>query len=199
MSATDTNTPEDTTPQETTTPESEKTEDGLVAGTAEESKDEAPKEETPHEPLTAEAITLPEGAELAEGVMDEFLGLANELKLSPEAAQKLVDLQAKTQTDAAEKLSSYWKEEQEKWRGESLEFLGTNKDKTLGKISQVVDEYGGPEVTEALTLTGAGNHPAVVKMMAKIADALVQEGEPISGEPTTVPGDRATRIFPNMN
>lgn len=154
------------------------------------------------EPLTREAITIPEGVEVSDELVGEFIDVLNNLDLSPqERANALIGLQIKTQESAGQHLAEVWNKTQEEWRGETQAALGENLDKSLAGIRQLVDDYGGEpdKVLEAFDLTGAGNHPAIVSFLARVAEVLVQEGEPVSGAPASAPQDRASRMFPNMS
>lgn len=181
---------------EATTTETQ--EESLIA----ENKTETTTESTTAEeftPLTADDLTFPEGAEVDESIRDEFLQLSNEAKLSKEAVNALVGLQTKIQQQAAEKLSEAWNTTQTQWRDEAKTLMGEALDPALGKIRQLVDEYGTPNVMEVFNLTGAGNNPHIIQFLSKVAEKLVVEAGPVSGSSATQPQDRAKRIFPDMN
>lgn len=162
-----------------------------------ETTTEKPSEE--FTPLTSDDLTLPEGFEVDEAFRDEFLQLTNGAKLSKEAVNELVGLQTKIQQKAAERLSEAWNTTQNEWREASKAALGENLAPALGKISQLMNEYGSPDTMEVFNLTGAGNNPHIIQFLAKIADKLVVEAKPVSGAPSTQPQDRAKRMFPDMN
>lgn len=141
------------------------------------------------EPLTAEAITLPDGFTPNEPVMTEFLGIMNNAEASPkERAQSLIDLYAKVQQEASEKGSQLWNETQTKWQEDTRkdpEVGGAKLEPALAGISKLIDAYApNPrEMREVFEVTGAGNHPLMVKFLNKIAHKLVVEGGPANGGP----------------
>lgn len=156
--------------------------------------------ESAPEQFTREDITLPEGAEFDDEAIDSFVELLNSDMSRSELATALVELQLQTHEKMYENLAETWKNTQEEWREESHKVLGENLEPALAGISQLIDEYGDREaLSEVLNLTGAGNHPAVIQFLAKIADVLVKEGEPVLGAPASAPADRAHRMFPNMS
>lgn len=159
------------------------------------------KAEPEPEPLTAESITFPEGVEINEELRDKFLAFANERKLTADEANTLVALQADVMKAASERNSALWDEQVEKWVNEAKELPDIGGDKlpeTLGEIRKMLDQYGTPELDNALVLTGMGNHPELIKLFHRIATDL-GEGKPISGGPRGQ-GDRSAAqvLFPNQ-
>lgn len=138
-------------------------------------------------PLTTEALKFPDAAEgfvMDETVRDEFLGLVNNQELDgPGRAQALVDLYLKTAKEASEKGSTAWAETQTQWQDTTKadpEIGGDKLDGVLATVSKAIDKYGSPELRQAMDLTGAGNHPAVIKFMYNMAKQF-NEGTHISG------------------
>lgn len=102
-------------------------------------------------------------------------------------AQKLIDLAAKQVTQANEKLTAAWNKQQEDWQAEikaDKDIGGDKLEGTLQTFAKVADDpaLSDPKFREALVFTGAGNHPAVVRTLAKWAAAL-SEGGPVRGAP----------------
>lgn len=151
------------------------------------------------EPLKAEDIQLPEGFEADPELINGFVETLNNNETTPaERASALLDLHNKVLQTAAEQMETTWQQTQKEWQDAARalpELGGDNLDRTLGDVAKVVDRYGGKDVREAFDLTGAGNHPAVIQMFAKIAKDL-NESAPVSGEPPSgAPKSRAERMF----
>lgn len=53
---------------------------------------------------------------------------------------------------------------------------GKNFDQRLGLAQEAVKRFGTDGINEMLTETGAGNHPAFIKMMSQIGQTLADEG-----------------------
>lgn len=184
-------------PSKTTEPtrDDPKTEPTTEPAASEPAKDEpaAP------EPLTAEAIEVPEGFEVDEGLRDKFLEIANEHGMSRDAAAALVQLQAEAMKAASEKGSELWHQTQEQWRKEvetDKEIGGKQLEPTLGRIQKMVDRFGGDELRQAFDLTGMGNNPAFIRFMAKVSTHF-DEGEPVTGGPPDS-SSVASNLYPSM-
>ncbi len=165
-----------------------------------------PKAEEPpaYEPLTADALKLPaeeEGFAINEGLRDEFLNLVNDQNLTPaERAQSLVDLYVKTAKEASEKGSQAWDSVQQQWQEQAMadpDIGGAKLEPALISVSRAIDKFGTPEVREAMDLTGAGNHPAIIKFIYQMAKQF-DEGTPVSGQATSGGQSLADKMFPSM-
>jgi thiamine pyrophosphate-dependent acetolactate synthase large subunit-like protein len=98
-----------------------------------------------------------------------------------------------------------WSDTQTEWQtaAKADEEIGGKNDptklqETLQTIGKVLDDkrYGGPEVKAALKITGAGNHPEVIRALYRMAKALT-EGSFVSGNPVADQTKRsyAERIY----
>lgn len=193
------NEPTETSPSETTPVTTTEAPKPLVGAPAETPKEE-PKTETPIEPIAFDKLTLPEGLEIPPEMGAKFTEILNDADLTPAArAQALIDLQAQVAKEASEKGSQAWADLQTKWQDEvksDPEVGGTKLEPMLTSISQLLDQYGTPELREVFATTGAGNRVEVVKFLGKIAADLA-EGKPALGAPTT-PSITAASLYPSM-
>lgn len=190
-----TNEPKDE-PNTTTEP----TGDGPAATTTDAPVEPSKDEPAVPEPLTADAIEVPEGIEVDEGLRDKFLEVANKHGLTRETAAALVELQAEAMKAASEKGSELWHQTQEQWRKEveaDKEIGGKQLEPNLARIQKLVDRFGGDEVRQAFDLTGMGNNPAFIRFMSKVATHF-DEGQPLSGNPPGEATDRASVLYPSM-
>jgi hypothetical protein len=117
---------------------------------------------------------LPDGMALDKVAVDAFTPLAKELKLSPEQAQKFVDLKvADTQRQA-----EAWQSQQAEWVDQvkaDTEIGGDKLEQSLAFAKAAVDFIGDPELTKLLNTTGYGNHPTLVKAFVKIGKQLAPD------------------------
>ena len=139
------------------------------------------------EPFDAEKITLPEGLSKDDALFGDFTNLAKEHGLPMPVAQTLVDLAAKQVQAANQKLQASWDKQNADWQAEvraDKEIGGDNLQGVLQTFSKVASdpELSDPKFREALAFTGAGNHPAIVRTLARWAKAL-SEGGPVRGTP----------------
>jgi hypothetical protein len=143
-------------------------------------------------------IKVPEGIEIGEKEVAEFKALMTDEKLSPaDRAQKLVEMHAAALKATAEKPMALWFETQKQWQEQvraDSEIGGTNLDANRSNIAKAITDIMGDkaaETFEALKYTGAANHPAIVRLFARMSKAFV-EGGPASG---SAPGAGHSKDF----
>lgn len=164
------------------------------------------------EPLTLEQIKLPEGTALDKDQATKLVGILNDQNLTPQARlQGLFDLHNSILTAASEKGSQQWDEMQAKWTEEAQadSVIGGEKlAPALSAISKLIDKYSvtdgkadkalGDKFREVMDLTGAGNNPTFIRVMAGIAKDLAVEGSPV---PAVTPAggaqSAADLLYPN--
>jgi hypothetical protein len=144
---------------------------------------------------------LPEGYELDETVGKEVTTLFKEIGLDQPSAQKLLDFYVTKAGDAAEAPYRAWETLNNKWKDEvkADPDLGKRLPEVRTTVSKAIDSVGGPELAkafrEAMNTTGAGNHPAFVKMFWKLAQ-MVTEGGHVSGKGPSAEGQKAPDAAP---
>lgn len=160
--------------------------------------------EQPAAQLTAEQLKIPETLEATDEIKSEFLGILNKDLPPEQRAQALIDLQSKIVQGMSEKANAAWAEQVGTWHKEIAadpEIGGQNAGPVVRKIGLLIDKINVPGFREAMDMTNAGNHPAVVRFMAKISDLLVEGGH-VSGTPATAAnGDQSaalSRLYPTM-
>jgi len=139
------------------------------------------------EPFDIEKITIPEGLSRDDALFGDFANVAKEHGLTGPVAQTLVDLAAKQVQTANQKLQASWDKQNADWQAEvraDKEIGGDKLSEVLQTFSKVASdpELSDPKFREALAFTGAGNHPAIVRTLARWAKAL-SEGGPVRGTP----------------
>ena len=168
----------------------------------------APQEKAPAEepPAPVYEFTIPEGIKLEDAALSEFKSVLGEYRAQPELAQKLLDrhltevsrIHAETQRHQHE----VWETTQTQWRDQvkaDPEIGGSRYETTITTCVGLVRNFGGTEseineLQQALTFTGAGNNPAIIKWIARIGAAL-QEGKPAPSAPPAQPQTRAQRRY----
>lgn len=177
-------------------PESKAEDAPKPEGEAKPEGEEAPEGEAPDPttlvPATADEYTFtpPDGFKSDDAALKSFRDLAHSKGMTQSEFTSAMDLftgQLKAQVEATQsaQLATY-QDTQTKWLTEVQampEFQGERRERSEQMIGKLLDEYGTPEVREIFAVTGAGNNPAMVKMMYKLASAL-NEGKPQSqGKP----------------
>jgi hypothetical protein len=182
--------------------------DGDKSLLAEEKKgDDKPKAEGA--PEKYEDFKLPEGIALEPKALEEATAVFKELGISQEGAQKLVDFHVKTLQEANEGPLKLWQDKQTEWKKEVAEDpkLGPRLPEIKANYSRMLDAMGDPAAStafkEMVEYTGAGNNPAFIRMIDKIASHFA-EGKPLAGgkpapvkEPGKAAGTGAHALYPN--
>lgn len=153
------------------------------------------------EPLTLESVKFPEGLAIDETASKSFIDILNDTTLTrAELAQKLVDLQGSVAQSMSSLQEKTWVDAQESQIAAvkaDPEIGGEKLGPALGKINQLVDRYGSPELKQVFDLTGAGNNIHVIKFLAKMAGDLT-EGGPVLGAAPASEKSLANSLFPSM-
>ncbi len=138
----------------------------------------------------------PEGAELGSDVTDAFAGVAKELNLTQDAAQKVLDKMAPV---LAQRQNAQVQAVQQEWREQSTadkEFGGDKLAENLGVARKAMDAFASPGLKQTLEQTGLGNHPEVIRMFVKVGKAISQDGF-VTGQPGAAQAADPKRFYPN--
>lgn len=147
---------------------------------------------------------LPEGVDAESPLISAFASVAAEEGISPEAAQKVADKVAPLIAEAERKPYEAWKNLQETWQAEvqnDPDIGGAKLESTVAGIAKVIDRFGGPDggtsVRLALETTGAGNNPALIRLLANISKA-VNESAPVKASGPPAAKSAAEIFYPNQ-
>jgi len=156
-------------------------------------------------PFDLKDFTPPEGLELSDKDKETLGGIATKHGLSKEAMSELLGEYAtrvKTVQDAA--VQAYL-DTNKQWQDEvraDPEIGGEKLDGVLKTIGAVINDpaIAAPGFKEALNLTGAGNNPAVIKTIYKMAQKLTEGGHVGGSPPAEKPGPKrgASAMYPNL-
>ena len=163
---------------------------------------EEPAKPEPQATYDVTKLTLPEGFEFNDSVKTAFSELTKDVPMSQEVAQKFVDFHTKAINDTVAAVMESIDSRSDAWAKEvrsDKEIGGTNFDATVQTVAKALDVYGAPGVKEALNLTRAGNHPAIVRTFFNMAKALTEGGHVQGGPPGPArPTSHAQAIYPNL-
>lgn len=158
-------------------------------------------------PVKAEDIklTVPEGITVDETTMTELTGILADAKLTPtERGQKLMDLHARALLEQHEAPYKLWAKTQKEWQDAikaDEEIGGANFEPMKSRIEQVIGLVGkkeAAEIRQAFRFTGAGNNPAIVRFLDRMAKSLTEGGPIIGGKPSPTGGSAAEKLYPNQ-
>lgn len=160
-------------------------------------------------------VEMPEGVELDTALMDRFAPKFKEAGLTQRQVQAIASEFAQLRKDEAEQ---YMGTPEGQWSAASYEYFkqngtpdawadkakadkeigGDNWSATVSSAQRAVNELGTPELKQFFEASGGGNHPELIRFMAKVG-AMIKEDNPASGN---VPGkarqaDRAEVLYPD--
>ena len=180
-------------------------EDTILGGAGSEEEAPATEEATDQETATApEAyeFKVPEGMTLDAGLVDQITPVFNELGISQDGAQKLVDIYApyvqKMIEGHSQAAIAEYKEVVSGWKQETQKELGAEAKIVMAKAAKAINKYGPPELRTLLNETGVGNHKELVKFFGKVGDAISEDSF-VEGNKTTDLGSiKASDMYPSM-
>ena len=140
-------------------------------------------------------IELPEGETVDAPRLEAYQGVLKEAALTQEQADKLTPFLLGQVKQLQQQAQDAWAEQTRAWRSSvesDPEIGGGNLRATLVNAARARDAYGSPEL-KALLLDanlGIGNHPAIVKLLAKVGAGM---GEDLRGADRQFSGAAGTR------
>lgn len=144
-------------------------------------------------------FATPEGVELDQVVLSEFEGVAKELNLPQDKAQKVIDkIAPKIAQRQAEQMAENFEKAKTAWAEQSKtdkEFGGSNFDESLGTAKKALEAFGSPELRKLLSDSGMGNHPEVIRAFYKVGKAI-SEDKLVTGSKAPAKSDSRT-LYPN--
>jgi hypothetical protein len=133
-------------------------------------------------------FVIPEGMQKNEDLINNFIPLAKELKLTQEQAQKLVDLQTSALMADREKSLKDFEEFKEQTRNETKNYLGVDYKKELSYAKKAIDTFlSGDEKKEFMTFldeTGIGDRKEFINILRKVGKEFT-EGRFVEGKNNT--------------
>jgi hypothetical protein len=159
----------------------------------------------PVAPPTYESFKLPEGVALEEAKVGEFTKMLGEFEVANKAdhaqvqafGQRMVDLFIAEQQRQQNSLVESFTKIRDTWKSEIKAdpvFGGDKYTETVKDAGRLIQEYGGTaeeiaSLQHMLRITGAGDHPGLIKLIARAGATLAKEGKPV---PAIVPKSPAT-------
>lgn len=145
-------------------------------------------------------LKMPDGVDLDTELADALGPEFADLKLTNAQAQKLVDKYIAVQTARMEKQGADFAETVAGWADTAKkdpDMGGDRWDGTVKTAQRAVNALGTPALKDYLNASGGGNHPELIRFMAK-AGELIKEDNPAGGgaEGTGKPAEAAYTLFP---
>jgi hypothetical protein len=165
---------------------------------------------------------LGEGFDKNSPLAKEFLDLVNNKEMTQADRNKgLLELGRKLQADFETKSANLWLEMNQQFQTETVKHYGgeAKLEPVLHRIGSLIEHYdqeelakfraipgnegkepekpAGKSLRQAMTLTGAGNHPEMVKFLDWVSNQL-GEALPLGGRPTGQVKTTAQKLYDNQ-
>lgn len=154
----------------------------------------------PGAPESYADFILPDGMSADAKMSEDFTALAREMNLPQDQAQKLVDLYAGYLRDMTDEPVRNQQETQAQWARAARadrEYGGLRFDKNIAIAARAIDRFGGQPLRQALEVTGAGNHPEVIRFLYRVGKAM-SEDSMASSYSAARSRDPAEILYPSM-
>lgn len=169
---------------------------------------EGEKKDTPApEPIKPEdyKLELPEGITADDPLLTAFLEGAAKGGMDNESVQAVVSALGPKLAEQMAAPMKAWTTLNETWQAEVKAdpvIGGANLPTTIKTVQDAMNLVGTPEEVaacrEALTMTGAGNNPAIVRLMHRMASRLVEKGA-VQGNSPAESRSPAAVLYPTHN
>lgn len=178
-------------------------------------KEEAAQSDEPAPLPTYEAFKLPEGISLEGEGLSEFTKELAEFQTNTKAeqaavqefGQKLVDRHVAEVQTAIKRLNDHyaqsWEKQKIEWKDQFVkdpEIGGNRQETTVKAALDFIRTHGGTEsqqqeFRQLMETTGIGNHPAMIRLLAK-ANMNMSEGKPLPAtKPSTTVTSKVSRRY----
>jgi len=164
------------------------------AGSGEDNPDDLVSEDGKYD------LVMQEGVELDEGLLEVLSPHFKEIGLTRSQAQALADRFMEHHQKQAEAQNQAWGETVEGWLTQARadrEIGGSKWHGSIAAASSVVERFATPELLDYLNITGAGNHPELIRLMARIGDAIGEDKPEQGKSGAALALDPAYQFFPN--
>lgn len=146
-------------------------------------------------------LTMPDGVEVDQELLDAIGPDFKDIGLTNAQAQRLADRFIQVQQDRATKQVEGWGKTVQKWADDAkadADIGGDKWDATVTASRRAVSKLGTPALREYLEASGGGNHPELIRFMAKVG-AMISDDNPPSGKDAGAgrPVEAAHVLFPN--
>lgn len=148
-------------------------------------------------------FTAPDGTELDAEALGEFEGIAKDLKLSQEEAQKVTDIGAKLAQKWETKQADMIQQAAAEWAASATadpEYGGDKLTESLVTAKKALDAFGTPELRSLLNDSRLGNHPEVIRFMVRAGKAISEDRMVTGGAgPASGAQSTAKSLYPNQS
>lgn len=126
-------------------------------------------------------LTMPDGIEVDQGMLDKLSPIWREKGFTHEEAQAMTDMYIGQRTDEVERAAETQAEQVTSWEAEvaaDKDIGGSNLDATLTSAKSALTRFGTPELTAVLESSGLGSNPEVIRLLANVGSQLKDDDIP---------------------
>lgn len=141
-------------------------------------------------------IKSPEIGDINPVVLETYTKAAQELNLSQDAAQKMLDRLAPVMQ---EQVSQQVQEVRAEWMNSSKtdkEFGGEKLQENLSVAKKALDTFGSPELRQLLDSSGLGNHPEIIRAFYRAGKSISEDRFVAGSQPSA--GSTGPRTFDQL-
>lgn len=150
-------------------------------------------------------IKLPDGVTADAATLKEFAKVAKEAGLTSESASKLAAWNLERRDAEAKASQADWVKQGEAWRAElekDAEVGGPKWAETQAAWRRAWARFGDKDALAAIEGMGLGNHPAIMKLMARVGRSIKEDDSatPQGGKTSAVSDEQALldKLYPSM-
>lgn len=143
-------------------------------------------------------LKLPEGSLLDPATVEKISSFAKERGLSNEQAQAILERESASVSEYVKGQEEGLKAEAQKW----VETIRSDKEiggdafnKSVEHAKRLVDRYATADFKKVLDDTGLGNHPELVRMLARIGKAMADDTAVLPGTSSSTGQRSAAEIM----
>jgi len=160
--------------------------DAATANQQTQTTQDAPK---PAEPVVPEKyeLKLQEESLIDSAYLESFEAYAKEKKLSQDQAQELLQREETARKSYYDSQIQKWEQVKEQWKQQTIadpEIGGEKFAENAELAKRTLEKFSTPQFVSALDSSGYGNHPELVRVFARIGQAM-REAKIIGGNVNT--------------
>lgn len=148
-------------------------------------------------PADYSTLKLPDGYKTDDPLYANAVEMFGDLKISPEAAQRLIDFTVKRDQEwvkvVNDQSAANWTKQTGDWRKASEKEFSAE---TLGDAKTALAQVFDKDTVTYLESMGFTNHPGLIRGMVKVSQAI-KDDTWVSGNAGQVNGSDARKLFPN--
>jgi hypothetical protein len=129
-------------------------------------------------------FALPEGVTINEKLAEIASPRLKELGVTRAQANGLAGIVADHERAQAEAFQADWAKTNKEWADTAradAEYGGDKFAASLDAAQRALDKFGTPELRQYLTASGGGNHPEMIRLMARVGNAF-SDDRPVGSE-----------------